>query len=235
MTIHDTEQWPSADPTWTAVHDLYRDIHKGIRAELFAVTLSAGAVDPEDRQGRAALADHVVSVADLLTAHAAHEDDLIDPVLSQHLPDLAQQIAADHAILDRRFHSLVDQARSLPHEPDRGRPVLHWLYLDLASFVSAYLEHQDLEERAVMPALERAIGPEAVLEIEQAIVGSIPPDQMAASLAVMLPAMNLEDRVDLLGGMQAGAPAEVFEGVLGLARSVLEPRDHRALADRLGA
>jgi hypothetical protein len=49
----------------------------------------------------------------------------------------------------------------------------------------------------------------------------------------MLPAMNLDDRVELLGGMQAGAPPEVFDGVWSLARSVLPAADHQAVARRL--
>ena len=46
--------------------------------------------------------------------------------------------------------------------------------------------------------------------------------------------MNVDDRTELLGGMQAGAPAEVFAGVWGLADSVLPPADLAALATRLG-
>jgi hypothetical protein len=38
----------------------------------------------------------------------------------------------------------------------------------------------------------------------------------------------------MLGAMQADAPAQVFEGVWGLAGSVLDPADHTALARRLG-
>ncbi len=56
---------------------------------------------------------------------------------------------------------------------------------------------------------------------------------MARSLAVMLPAMNVDDRTELLGGMKAGAPAEVFQEVWGLASSVLDPADVEALAVRL--
>ena len=108
------------------------------------------------------------------------------------------------------------------------------LYIELASFTSAYLAHQDLEERVVAPELHRVIGPEGVLAIHQAIIASIPPDQMAASLALMLPAMNNDDRTELLGGMQAGAPPEVFAGVWSLAGSVLESRDVAVLARRLG-
>lgn len=85
-----------------------------------------------------------------------------------------------------------------------------------------------------MPALEAAVGVEAVVAMHQAILASIPPDEMARSLALMIPAMNIDDRAGLLGGMRAEAPAEVFEGVWGLAGSVLDPADLRALAARLG-
>jgi hypothetical protein len=50
----------------------------------------------------------------------------------------------------------------------------------------------------------------------------------------MLPAMNIEDRVELLGAIQADAPPEAFAGILGLAEAVLEPADYRAVATRLG-
>jgi len=72
-----------------------------------------------------------------------------------------------------------------------------------------------------------------MLGVHQQIIGSIPPAEMARSLALMLPAMNLDDRTELLGGMQAGAPPEVFAGVWSLAGSVLEARDVAVLARRL--
>ena len=73
-----------------------------------------------------------------------------------------------------------------------------------------------------------------LLAIHQAIIASIPPETMATSLAFMLPAMNIDDRAELLGGMQAGAPPEVFAGVWGLVGSVLTPADYQALGVRLG-
>ena len=101
---------------------------------------------------------------------------------------------------------------------------VHNLYLELAEFTGVYLTHQDVEERNVLPALEKAIGPDAVQNMHTAIVSSIPPDQMVRSLAIMLPAMNIDNRAEMLGGMQAGAPPQIFEGIWGLANSVLNPR-----------
>ena len=215
--------------------DLYKDIHKGIRADLFAVTGEAGRLDPADRAGRHALASHVHAAVDLLVSHAEHEDAHMDPILEQHRPDLSERIRADHVALDARLPDLValaDETVDATAAEQSGR--VHRLYLDLASFTSTYLAHQDLEERVVMPALAAAVGIEELLAINAAIVGSIPPEQMAASLALMLPAMNVEDRTELLGGMRAEAPSEVFEGVWGLADSVLTPGEHRELAIRMG-
>ncbi|WCO68130.1 hemerythrin domain-containing protein [Iamia majanohamensis] len=213
--------------------DLYRDIHKGIRTELFATTVEAGRTDPADPAARAALADRVAGLAALLVSHAHHEDAAIDPVLEVHRPDLAEAVTTDHAVLDARLAAIVDRTRSAVDAPDDHRAQLHWAHLDLASFTSAYLAHQDLEERVVMPALDQAIGFEALLGLHQSIIGAIPPDELAESLALMLPAMNVEDRVEMLAGMRASAPPEVFAGVLGLAASVLAGPDHEVLVRRL--
>lgn len=214
--------------------DLYRDIHKGIRGELFALTERAGNLDPSCDADRADVAAHVHRVVELLVSHAEHEDGHIQPAIELHLPRLAEQIAGDHERIETRIEVLAEQAEAAATTTGNPRWNAHRLYVDLAAFTGTYLAHQDLEERVVMPALEEIIGPDAALGIHQAIIASIPPDEMAASLSVMLPAMNIDDRTELLGGMQAGAPAEVFAGVWGLAGSVLEPRDHEALADRLG-
>ena len=67
-----------------------------------------------------------------------------------------------------------------------------------------------------------------------AIVWSIPPDVMVRSLAMMMPAMNMDDRAEMLGGMQAGVPPQIFEGIWGLANSVLNAADATAVARRIG-
>jgi hypothetical protein len=50
----------------------------------------------------------------------------------------------------------------------------------------------------------------------------------------MLPAMNVDDRTEMLGGMQAHAPAEAFQAVWSVAGSVLRHDDLAALGRRLG-
>lgn len=216
------------------VHDTYRDIHKGIRAELFALTLAAGDLDPSSEADRRALAAHLGQVVTMLVSHAHHEEAFVQPLLEQHLPELAEQIEADHPVLEARIDDLLSRAEDNVAATSDLRWRTHQLYVETAAFTSSYLAHQDFEERVVMPELETAIGPDAVFAMDQALVASIPPDEAAVSLASMIPAMNIDDRAELLGGMRAGAPAEVFDGVWGLVGSLLDRRDLDALAARLG-
>lgn len=226
---------PSTGEFRLAVVDLYRDIHKGIRAELFAVTMTAASIDPVNRADRAALAAHVASIRGVLESHAEHEDVVIEPVLLEHAPTLAELVAADHERFEPQFARVSEAAAEFVGVADAdARRLGHLLHLDLAAFTSAYLAHQDCEERVVMPTIERAIGPDGCGALHAAIVGSIPPDEMARSLAFMLPAMNVEDRVEMLSGIRMAAPPEVFTAVVDLARSVLASPDAAALTARMG-
>ena len=232
-TTRTTAETISFDRLRAVSFDLYRDIHKGIRGELFALVTDAGRLDPADDCGAASLVDQVQGVVRLLVQHAEHEDGAIQPVLELHAPSMAAHVADDHHRIDGLMDGLVALAIETRETPDR-RAVLHELYLDLAAFTSEYLAHQDLEEREVAQALDSVLGFDGMLAVHTSIIANIPPHELGASLAVMFPAMNVDDRTELLGGMKASAPAEAFDGVWGLAASVLSPDDHRAIAVRLG-
>ncbi len=219
----------------TVTFDLYRDIHKGIRVELFGTTALAGNVNPSDSVARSALSRKVAALWFLLETHAAHEDHAIQPYVEAHLPDVAAVIERDHLSFDRRMEDITTIARDVVDVsgPSARRHVEH-LYSELATFTSSYLAHQDIEERVVMPMLERELGVEGVFDIHRAIVSSNPPNVMATAFAIMLPAMNIDDRTEMLAGMQHGAPAEVFAGIWCLAGSVLSGTDYAELGARLG-
>ena len=238
ITASDLSVFDSADGLDVyepVVFNSYRDVHKGIRAELFDVTSSAGRLDPSDAVSWLALVDHLGSVEHTLSTHAGHEDEVVEPVLAEFDPFLAESIEQDHHHLDARFSAIRELASAAASYPASDqRPIADLVYLELSGFTSEYLHHQLVEERVVMPALLAEVGLEKVLEMHVAIVSSIPPDQMAKSLAFMIPAMNVDDRTELLDNMRESAPAPAFDGVIGLVRSVLDPADFAALAQRLG-
>ncbi len=215
--------------------DILRDIHKGLRAELFSVTGAAGRIDPASAAARQELAAHVRQLVGVLESHAAHEDTTLQPVLREQLPDLFSRIETDHEVLDRRTSRLAVLADETAESgPQTAGAAMRNLYLELASFTGAYLIHQDLEETTVLPALAAAVGPEAMREIHASILAALPPEEKARSLAFMLPAMNIDNREELLSEIRSSAPPPAFEGVLGLANAVLDADEYAALAVRLG-
>jgi len=155
--------------------------------------------------------------------------------VERHAPSLAPVVVREHEVLEDQMAQLEVLAGRVATATERdARRLTHQLYLGLASFTAAYSEHLEFEELEVNVALSRALGPEALLAIDQALVASIPPDRMAVALGIMLPAMNADDRAELLGGAQHGAPAEVFGGMVELARTALSPAEFEQLATRLG-
>lgn len=219
----------------TVTVDIYRDIHKGIRNALFGVTLAAGQVDPGNRDAVAAVAGQWRDIVGLLIGHAEHEDEFLQPVIEVHAPSLAEVIATAHPELEAQMAALeVLAERATDAGVCERRLFVQRMYLGFASFTATYLQHQEFEEIRVMPALAAKIGPDELLAINGAIVASVTPEQMVQSATLMLPAMNVEDRTELLGGAQAGAPPEVFAGMMALAQSVISPADFAEVATRLG-
>ncbi len=231
---HDTMSRGEAAPRLRHVDpNPLRDIHKGIRAALFAVTSAAGRVDPADDLEVAGLESEIVDVAQLLADHAHHEDDHFD--LSTLPADLGERIEREHELLDARVAWLIELAgEARGATPGDRRQAIHELYIEMASFAGAYLAHQDFEERTLVPALLDRIGADEIRAIHARIIAGMSPEQFTRGAVAMFPALNIEDRFEMLAGMRAGMPDTAFAGVWSLAASVLAPQDTADVAARLG-
>ena len=213
--------------------DLYRDIHKGIRSELFAAVGDAGRLDPSDDCGTRRSPTRCgerCSCSSIMPSTKTVSSSRHSSCTRRRWPSGWRPITTR----SRPGWTGLSSWRAKRAPPARGRALLHELYVELASFTGAYLLHQDVEEREVGQALESALGVDGVVGLHMAIIANMPPQQLVGGLAVMFPAMNVDDRTDVLGGMRATAPAEAFAGVWSLAKSVLSVDDHRAVAVRLG-
>ena len=211
---------------------LWRDIHKGLRWGLSVLVTDSGSLDPADEEARADFVTTLALVVDVLDSHARTEDAVTGPVVEHHLPELGAQIAAAHAAMDPKVQALVESAEALEGATD-PRAAMLALHLDLSAFTAEYLAHVDFEERTVLPALEGALGVDGVRELEQAFLAAVPPEEKLDGMVLMFPAMNVEERVEVLGMIREGAPADWFDQVWEVAAEVLEPDDVEVLAGRL--
>lgn len=85
-----------------------------------------------------------------------------------------------------------------------------------------------------MPALAAAATFDELLQVQIGIRSNIPPPDMCTFMRSMLPAMNLEERTAMLGGMHANVPADVFELFWATAGEVLSPAELAAVSARVG-
>ena len=216
-------------------YDFFREVHKGLRRALFDVTAFAGAAACEDSAVRAEVAERVHALVSLLHSHHGHEDAFIQPLLEAHAPELAAAVDDGHVEIDRDLDAIeLRTNRLLGAEGGDAISVGLDLYRYLASFVSRYLAHMELEEGFVMTALRDAMSVAELFEVDMALRAAVPPPTMCAFIAVMAPAMNLEERTNMLAGMQAGAPPEIFELFRAAAEAALTASDYRTVAARLG-
>jgi Hemerythrin HHE cation binding domain len=212
-----------AAPLSAVTFDLYRNIHKGIRRGLFTVTSAFGSVDSGDADAVARAATELHELVHLLVSHAEHEDTFVQPAIDRFLPTIADRVGEEQEALEQQMASLeVLAAVAAGASPGDCRLDVHRVYLGLTTFSAAYLEHQAFEELEIMPGLSQAMRVEELIEMHTAILNSIAPADMGYSLTLMLPAMNVDDRAEMLAGMR-DAPSDVVQGVLGLAAAVLTP------------
>jgi len=204
----------------------YRDVHKGIRALLFDLVRKSGQLDFADTPAVSRYRGELKAGIDFLMAHAEHENAFVGPLLFQHAPELYLRIAGIHDEQEKELPELLAMI-------DRGAG--HNFVLELARISGELLVHMTEEEEILMPTLWAAMTDEEIIAVHDALVASIPPDEMAYALSWMIPAMSAPDRAELLGGIRASAPPEVFGFVRGLAKSVLSAEEDAKLEERLAA
>lgn len=142
--------------------DLYTLVHKPLR---LAVSDAAALLGRTEHGVIADVAEPVTLVIEELLAHARHEDEYIEPVLERQVPDLALEIAAQHARLGASIDAVRRQLDTLVAEPavPSGGPLA--LYRAFQRMAALNLWHLDHEETVVMPALWLAAPPEVLSEV----------------------------------------------------------------------
>jgi len=213
--------------------DIYGPIHKGLRLAHAQLIVRLGAADPLADQ-RALLSDVLVHL-DVASGHLDHEDTFIHPALERAAPRATQDLARHH--LAHRDHldglrGLVDGLQTALRET--RATAWRELYLSFCAFVAADLEHMAHEETVIWPQLCALFSDEELADLEMRIVASLSPNETLAVMRVMLPAMAPEERIGLLSGMKAGAPAEAYQAVIAqAAKPTLATADFAEL-ERLG-
>jgi len=215
--------------------DMYAGIHKALRALMADTLLAVGRMDSEDALERAQVTQRVLELLDFCRSHLRHENDFIHPALEARAPGASGKIAHEHEEHLQAIVALADQATALLQCEPAARPAAALaLYRALSLFIAHNFEHMHVEETAHNAVLWARYTDAELIEIHNALVASIPPDEMMYVLRWMVPFMNPAERAAMLGDMRDHAPAPAFAAALEVVRPHLSEREWAKLGQSLG-
>lgn len=198
--------------------------HKGIRYAFAQISMVAGNTDYTDKAEVAKLKAQLEEFGDLLEEHANTENEFVLKALEARMPGSADHDTEDHEHLEETQTKLLEKLDGILQSwftPDQARQVGYSFYQDLSQLHAAHLEHMLEEEQVTQVLMWTHFTDEEMLDIHHQIIQHIPPAKMLAWMKYILPALNHEERLGLLKGLQAGAPAPFFEQVMSVAEAVL--------------
>ena len=214
--------------------DLYADIHKALRAWMGHVLTRLGQADAQDPADCAEAVAEMNQLLEVMQMHLETENSIVHPAIEARRPGTIQGIIDDHTGHAASIRRLRELGVSLLGAPMQERAMVAlYLYRTLALFVAENFEHMQCEEIRNNQLLWSSYSDAELLAIHDTIIQHHSPQDMARLLPWMIPAMPPASRAAMLGGMRATAPAQVFEGVLAIAKAHLQPRDWRKLASHL--
>ncbi|CUA94488.1 hypothetical protein [Thiomonas bhubaneswarensis] len=217
--------------------DLYRPIHKALRASMAEVMVALGHLDLDDTDAF----DHTLlrtqRLLDHLAAHVEHENTFLHPAIARAAPDAATHTAGEHdahaadiAALRERLQELKDACGQRER-----RALALCLYREFAAFVGRNLVHMHEEESVNTAALWAAHSDAELHALHERLVAHVDPQILAELQPWMVRALDPAELADLYAGLRASLPPAAYAAALELARAELEGERHAALVRALMA
>lgn len=217
-------------------YDLYKNIHKALRALMADTLVAVGKLDVRDAAQLSATVRQAEDLLALAQKHLEHEDDLLHPAILAAMPTAELVSVSDHVHHERTIRELEDILGELNGAPEASRDALCAdLYAKLCTFVGDNLLHMRLEETVNNEALWAAYSDAEILALEERILAKVSRDEMQLSLRWMVPAMTPIERSEFVRRARATLPKQAFDNLLEYIRSLLECTEWQKLIVELGA
>lgn len=202
--------------------DIYRQIHKALRAYLTDTLLNIGRMDLASSSDLHAGLTQLRELLDFCESHLQHENEFIHPAMNTCRPGSANDMNEHHqhhVHMIEELRAAADQLLAVHH--DEREQFGAQLYRKLALFVADNLAHMHEEETVNNRILWECYSDAEIHAIHGAILQAVTPQENAVVMQWMLPSLNHQERHELLSGMRREAPQPVFEGTLEIARQNL--------------
>lgn len=215
--------------------DMYAGIHKALRALMADTLLAVGRMDYDDDLDRAQVCHRVLELLDFCDSHLKHENKFVHAAIEARAVGASERIAHEHEEHQQHIAELGGRVAKLLScaAPARAALTLD-LYRQLSLFIAENFQHMHIEETAHNAVLWARYTDAELMDIHNALVASIPPEEMMYVVRWLVPFMNPAERAGMLADMQAHAPAPAFAAVLDVVRPHLTTVEWGKLSRSLG-
>jgi hypothetical protein len=206
--------------------------HKGLRHAISKLILLAGrtsfisekAVEPLYHQAREAFR--------MLSMHAHDENEVTLKELEERLPSASHHDMEGHEVIEARQAELEQMLEEIYEAVRQGRNMSeqgHRFYSLLSDFYSMYLQHMSEEESQTQALLWEHFTDEELIGQRTKIMSGMGPENVMMWFRHIIPAQNHEERVGLLTGFKANAPAPAYQAAMTMLKPLLETHEWEML------
>jgi len=215
--------------------DIYGQVHKGLRAFLNATLDELGRLDSTDVHEVKRVLDQLDELLDFCIGHLEKENHHVHAALEAHDQFSAKQVAEEHEkhVLAIRWLRADIHNMACAAGPTREQVGVR-LYRAFALFVAENLEHMEIEESRHNPILWAHFTDVELAAIHAAIVAATSPAHMALGARWIVPHLNPAERTELIAGLCATMPRELFEASMEMVRPHLAPAEWQRLGRLFG-
>ena len=213
----------------------FNQIHKALRALLYDTSLTLQQTYFGDAEEVETAFEKVRIVVDIFDKHAKHEDHFVLPAIQQYEPSLVdafeQEHVKDHALSQKLRGLLIayDYAIKAEVKLETGQAI----NAAFIEFMIFNLEHMAKEETVLNKVLWRYYSDAEIMAINQKIIASIPPEEMAVTSAWMMRGMSNMEISRWLKAVEKNAPEPVFTQLFAIAEKELPQDRYRKILENL--
>ena len=205
--------------------DLYRNIHKSLRALLGETLVKVGQLDSYNTEQLATVLGQVRAMAHFCETKMAQGMD------RPNVPPSMLAARTRHVSACRQIVLIADTTQSAGASL---RPALvEQLYCSIVRFIADTLAHMQAEEKAHSNLLWQAQDEQSLMDIEHGIAVLLAANESRCSLRWTLPAMDPAARLSMLSAARMGMPLEVFDDMLDSVKYFLPCGEWNRLMARL--
>jgi len=229
----------------TERENLFRPIHKGIRAMIYELGRRLQVTDFTNEHESNAIArqlQHELNSAVsncilcLLHSHSKHEESEIFAPLRPLDPELVEDMLAEHAQVVKQILGVTKTCDELLGQtsPERRIEIGDRLSLETNDLFAFYLQHMNNEEATLVPVTWEYFSDEQLRAMRSRFHQSIPRRRLEEWMRWTLPALNHQELVLLLRGMRKDGPPDLFQDMAQLAGETVDPERWEAVKGHVG-